>query len=422
MNCARQFTSRNEDRAMRRIWILSEFYFPDENATGYLVTNLARGLCETGQVGVICGMTRNKDAIDPRSIFSNGSPDVRRVWSTDFSKDNLALRMINVITMSISIFVRLLKVVRANDEIVAVTNPPTLPYLAVLAAVIRKGVSIVVVYDVFPEALVAAGLMGSQNPMIQIMRWTTGRLFRYADAIVVLGRDMKEFVAREYRGSLPKLKIIPNWADTDGIKPVDRSEESLLHDLGLEHKFVIGYVGNIGRSHDIEILASSALELSTRTDIHFLFIGNGAKKQWLDEYVLRRQLPNVTVVPFYGRERQSDVHNACDLAVISFVAGMAGLSVPSRMYNMMSAGKPIIAITEPWSELAKVIEEEEIGWVVPTHKSLDLVQCILVAMSEPERREEMGRRARAVAIRKYSFERILAQYQNLLKEVSRDVQ
>jgi glycosyltransferase involved in cell wall biosynthesis len=154
--------------------------------------------------------------------------------------------------------------------------------------------------------------------------------------------------------------------------------------------------------------------LKDKTDICFLFIGDGAKKKWIAESVHKRNLSNVIIKTYYSRERQSDVHNACDIAVVSFIPGMAGISVPSRIYNIMAAGKPILAITDPESELAMVVQEENIGWIVTSYRACDVVDIILAARGNNAMLNEMGKRARKAAKEKYSFEKIIPLYRNAI--------
>jgi len=174
----------------------------------------------------------------------------------------------------------------------------------------------------------------------------------------------------------------------------------------------------MGRTHGLECIVEAACRTADRGDVHFLFIGWGAKRRWLEESIRARGLQNVTVLPYLPREELAISLNACDLAVISFVPGMIGSSVPGRMYNIMAAGKPIVAVAEPESELALVVKEEGIGWVVPPGDSARLVEAILEAKASSSLIAEMGARARALVETKYSVERVLEQYAQLLNAVS----
>ena len=110
--------------------------------------------------------------------------------------------------------------------------------------------------------------------------------------------------------------------------------------------------------------------------------------------------------------------NACDVSVVSLLRGTVGVSVPSRMHNIMAAGKPIIAVTEEDSELAQVVREERVGWVVPPHDPSCLAAAIEAARTDPVTLAAMGQRARLAVESKYSEERVLADYHRLFAELS----
>ena len=233
---------------------------------------------------------------------------------------------------------------------------------------------------------------------------------------------MRALVARKIGGRCHSIIIIPNWADVSGITPLPRDRNGLLQELGLTQQFVVQYSGNMGRTHGIESLWVSARQLSHQPDVHFLIIGTGAKKEWLEERIQRDGLRNVTVLPTRPRNDLASTLNACDVAIISFIAGTAGISVPSRMYNILAAGKPIIAVADDGSELALVIREEQVGWVVPPGQTDRIVEAILEARANPERLIDMGQRARAAAEQNYSFERVIQAYYDLIQSLDNESQ
>jgi colanic acid biosynthesis glycosyl transferase WcaI len=189
----------------------------------------------------------------------------------------------------------------------------------------------------------------------------------------------------------------------------------LLKDLGLTDKFVVQCAGNMGLAQGIENMLAATELLQNKKDIHFLFIGSGAKRQWMDNQIASKHLNNITLLNQRPRADQPNFLNACDVAMASLLTGMTGAGVPSRMYNIMAAGKPIIAVAGDDSELSLVVKEEGIGWVVPPDYPEKLADAIMEAYSNPELIIEMGKRARSVAESKYSSEAIIEQYCNLIK-------
>lgn len=399
---------------VKRLWLISEFYFPDENATGHLLTQIAESMAKTEEVHVLCGRSVCRKNVSENGVTIRNHVFIKRVKSSAYNKDILFLRVINIISLSVRIFLRLLQNLHCNDKLLVVTNPPALPFMAAIACWLKRTEYSVLVFDLYPDVLVVTKILSKKNPFIIILRWMTNILFRYSQHVIVLGRDMSHLLSRKYSGARSRIIVIPNWGDIGIITPKSTDQNAILKELSINDKFIIQYAGNIGRTHNVELLLECAELLKDKTDICFLFIGDGAKKNWLSESVEKRKLNNVIIKTFYSRKRQSDIHTACDIAVISFIPGMTGISVPSRMYNIMAAGKPILAITDSESELAMVVQEENIGWVVTSYRARDVVDVILVARGNKAMLFEMGKRARKAAEEKYSFEKIIPLYRNAI--------
>jgi glycosyltransferase involved in cell wall biosynthesis len=297
--------------------------------------------------------------------------------------------------------------------VLAVTSPPTLPLLAAIVTRAKHATLVVLVHDVYPDVLVRLGALRGGSALERGLRSVIGRAYRGAAGVVVLGRDMKGLVAQRFKIEPEKVTVIPNWADCDEIVPMDRSGNPLLQSLGISDKFVVQWAGNMGRTHDLECLLGAAEILQEHKRIHFLFSGWGARRAWLEAAVTRRRLRNVSLVSNQPRDGLSTLLNACDISAISFVPGMAGISVPSRMYNVLAAGKPIVASADEVSELSFVIREEGVGWVVTPGDAAAMARVILEAQADPERVTAMSKRARLVAETKYPFERSRAKYNSL---------
>jgi colanic acid biosynthesis glycosyl transferase WcaI len=386
----------------KRIWILSELYYPEESATGYYLTRVAEGLAGAYDVHVLSAqptyLARGTKA--PTTEMHNGV-NIRRCAGTTLNKDVLVFRLMNLVTISLSILCRALFAVRKDDAVLAVTNPPTLPFVGALVCWLRGARFVLRIEDLYPDALVAAGVASPGSLTTRVYDRLQRRLCGFASGIVVLGRDTKEILTGRYPQVAQKVTLIPNWADVVDVVPRPRSENALLTRLGLSAKFVVQYSGNMGRTHDIESLVACAESLRDDPRVHFLMIGWGAKEDWLRTTCAHRRLDNITVLPPLPRREIPVSLNGADLAVIPMVPGMLGISVPSRLYNIMAAGKPVVVAADDASEIARVVREEGIGWVVPPRSPALLVEAIREAACSPGRLEEMGARARKAAETKY---------------------
>lgn len=402
---------------MARIWVLSELYYPEQTSTGYLLTKTAEGLAEKFDVKVITGPATNflNKQNAPTHEIHNGV-EIFRCLGTTFSKDLLIGRLINIVTQSLAICWKVVRSCRSEDVIFVVTNPPLLPFVALFVKFVKRTRVVLLMHDLYPEAIVASGMLRPRSPVVRFATYLNHFLYNKVDKIITLGRDMSTIVRQKLNAKQNTIVCIPNWAESDSIFPLARQENPMFEEFHLTDKFVVLYAGNMGRTHGIEVIAEAAKAL-LGTNVHFAVLGFGAKKKWLEDFVNANKLTNVTILAPRPRSEQLYFLNFADVALISFVAGMAGISVPSRMYNQMAAGKPIIAVCDKWSELALVVDEEQIGWVVPPGDVTELVAKICQAAEHPNVCSEMGQRAAKIAQEKYGLARANAAYQKVFAEL-----
>jgi glycosyltransferase involved in cell wall biosynthesis len=401
------------------LWVLSELYYPEDSATGYYITGLAEALASSFDVRVLCAQpTYAARGIRAPKYEIHRGVTIHRCSATALNKDVLVFRAINLVTISISIFLSALRRVRNGDVVFVVTNPPTLPFVAMAVCLLKKARLVLRIEDVYPEAMIAAGMLRRHSLFHRTLDYFHRLLYKHTHAIIVLGRDMWQLVARKVPSQQGKITVIPNWADLDQVAPLSREQNPLLQRLGIASKFVVQYSGNMGRTHDLESLLDAAYHLRTYDNIHFLIIGSGAKAPLVRQTAATKGLVNVTVLPPQPRTELCVSLNACDIAIIAFVPGMVGVSVPSRMYNILAAGKPILAIAGKDSELAQLIAEENIGWVIEPAAVNSIAETIVLIASDRDKLSAMAQRARSVVTRKYSYRTIAGQYEELFLRIS----
>jgi glycosyltransferase involved in cell wall biosynthesis len=226
---------------------------------------------------------------------------------------------------------------------------------------------------------------------------------------------MKELIEKKTEGLDIPITFIPNWAELETVSPTPREQNALLGELGLADKFVFLYAGNMGYPNDLESIVWCAEKLRKEEQFHFIFLGAGVKKAWLTREVAAMALTNITVLEPKPRSEQAVFLNACDVALVSLVKKMWGVSMPSRTYNILAAGKPILALTEPGSELAQVIADDNVGWVVPPCEPEKLSAAIHEIYSKRNELKEMGARARNAGVKKYSTEAAVRGYFEVLR-------
>jgi colanic acid biosynthesis glycosyl transferase WcaI len=400
-----------KDPANNRLWFMSELYWPEDRSTGFYMTAIAESAATKLPVGVICSQpTYDAKGAHRPEVETKSGVIIYRTWNTKFNKNNIALRLINVLTTCLSSFIIGLRKIKRGDVIVCVTNPPFLPLVACLISLFRKSRYIVLVHDVYPGILAVAGAVRPDSLLYRTVQQLYNFLYKRAQGIIVIGQDMADRILADCPGLADKFELIRNWADVESIEPAKFTSNELVQQLGLENKFIVQFSGNIGRTHGAEIVVDAAERLRGEPEIHFLIIGTGAKRRWLELEMEKRKLGKMTLVDYQPRECLSSTLSACHVALVTMAPGMLGLSVPSRSYNIMAAGRPLIAVSDSNSEIATMISDQRIGWIVHPGRGDELADTIQIARRSPELLADMSRRARNAAITDYERTKTLDHY------------
>jgi glycosyltransferase involved in cell wall biosynthesis len=295
------------------------------------------------------------------------------------------------------------------------TNPPILPLVAIAMARLKGAKTVLLAHDVYPDVLVPTGFTNKESFLFRIFDNLMSFVFRSMDAIIVLGRDMKERIQTKLPNEYTKIFVIPNWSD-DSITSDPIAESKMRERLGLTNKFVVQYSGNIGRTHGVDTIlrAAEILEKSDAVNIHWLICGWGGQRKKAERTIADKKLSSVTLLEPFPRDELNEFLNCCNVSIISFIPGMAGISVPSRMYNVLASGKPIIAVAEPNSELSLLISESETGWRVDPEDHIELAR--LVGSLATNRQTVANKSAKCVPLvqESYLFKHALAQYRIVL--------
>lgn len=407
---------RAGDQSKPTLWILTEVYFPEEISTGYYLTSIAECLTADWIVKVLTGQPKHMErgTRAPKREIRNGV-EISRLWGTTLNKNIVALRLVNMLTIGLSTFFASLLRFRRGDKVLVVTAPPSLPFTTTIAAMIKGAGMTLLVQDSYPEILVAVGAARADSYFVHAVHLFNRWVYKYAEKVIVMGRDMRDLFTKKTAGLDLTIVTIPNWADLGAIHPTPRETNPLLDELGLLNRFVLLYAGNIGHPTDVETIIECVARLRDRPDIHFLFIGDGSKKAWLATQIENRSLENATLLDYQPRSTQNIFLNACDVGLVALIKGMKGTAMPSRTYNIMAAGKPVLAIAEAGSELALVVEEDSIGYRTDPGDADAFKRTVLQLVENREVCTDMGHRAREAAIAKYSPQTACERYGDALR-------
>ena len=244
---------------------------------------------------------------------------------------------------------------RPPDLVLCMTDPPIIGDLGVLVGK-RVGAPVLVIsQDVFPE--IATELDRLRNPaVIGVLRGLVGAYLRRADRIVAIGETMRERL--EAKGAPPeRLRVIPNWVDTRAITPQPRDNE-WAERHGLVDRFVVMHSGNVGHAQDLDSLVRAATFLRDRDDLRIVIAGFGARHAQMVALAERLEVEEtVRFLPYQKRERLPLSLSSADVHVVGLAKGLAGYVVPSRLYGILAAGRPVLVAADDTSETARLVRE-----------------------------------------------------------------
>jgi colanic acid biosynthesis glycosyl transferase WcaI len=397
-------------------------YYPDQTATGQLLTDLCEDLVSQHgcKVTVVTGPPLLPSApMQPmgpglvRRQTRNGV-SILRATGTRFDKRRFVGRATNYMSYFASAGVASFRIDRP-DVVVALTDPPIIGVTAWLTAR-RHGVPLVMAFqDLFPE--VAALLPDFHSSAINAALQAVNRfLVRRAAVNVAIGETMRQRLIEDKGAPAARTVIIQNWADTSAIVPGDR-ENAFRREHGLSGQFVVMHSGNMGLSQSLDTIIDAAALLRDDPRVTFVFQGDGVSRPALEARVRELGLHDVRFLPFAPTEGLGESFAAADVFIVSLQRGLAGYIVPSKVYGILAAGRPYVAAVEDDCEVAAMTRAHECGVVVEPGAAAPLADAILRFMRDPERCERAGRSARTLAL---SFDRRLqvAKYFDVFRRVA----
>jgi glycosyltransferase involved in cell wall biosynthesis len=388
------------------IWFLTELFHPDQTSTAYIVTRIAEHVAREAHVTVLSGPEKyshtqqvKRTQLDPRVV-------VVRMAVRDWDKNRLTTRLIRSAVITMKLAAHLMRSASRGDTVVVVTNPATLLPLVAAICRWRRLRLIIIVHDVFPENLAAARILSVDSFIYPLLRGLFDRAYASADRLLVLGRDMQALLqAKTGPATAGRISVIENWAETETIYPLAREPEVRLR---------MQFAGNLGRVQGLLALLE-AIRRADNPSVAVDFIGGGALRGEMEKFIEQNGLRQVRILPPFERARQLEVLNDCDIGIVSLADGMLGVGVPSKAYNILAAGKPILFIGDPRSEIAQLVAESGVGWVFADYG--EPLVAILHSLGPTIRPQLalMGQKARRLAETRYAEARQLDAYRAVIR-------
>jgi colanic acid biosynthesis glycosyl transferase WcaI len=394
-----------------RLIILNQFFYPDHSATSQLMTELSESLVERGvAVTALAGRGRytGGERLAPREDYKGVR--IERAWATSFGKSSMAGRVLDYLTFYLGASWTLLRL-PAHDAVMALTTPPLIGLVALLIGRMRRMRVIMLVQDVYPDIAVALGTLRPRSPMTKALAFISSQVLRRSDRIVVLSESMRKRITEkigEQRAS--RIDVIHNWADGTDIRPLREPSNPFIVEHNLSESFVVLFSGNFGRVNEFSTVLEAAQLLRNRSDIVFLFVGGGAKEIEIQEYRRKYGLDNIKLLPYQPRHLLRYSLAAGNALLVTLANGLAGLSVPSKAYGIMAAGRPLLFVGDPCSDIARIVTENGCGAAVASGDSSRLAEIVASWSSEKSKVEELGLVARSLFEKRFDRKHAVNQY------------
>jgi colanic acid biosynthesis glycosyl transferase WcaI len=394
--------------------VLNQYYWPGVEATAHLLAELCEALAADFEITVVTGRLQGRGDLPSREV-RNGV-EIIRVESAAHDRTHLGRRALNYVTYLLQAF-RSGIAQRRPDVVVCGTDPPIIGDVALAVARKHRVPLIVISEDVFPEIAVALHRL-ENGPLVGLLRLLVRLYLRRADRVVAIGDTMKRRL--EEKGARPeRVRVIPNWTDVIAVRPQPKANAWSM-EQGLAEGFVVMHSGNVGHAQDLDTLIRATTLLRDLDDLRVVVIGSGARRAELVELRGVLEADMVEFLDFQPRERLPETLATADVHVVGLARGLAGYVVPSRLYSVLAAGRPVIAAAEEESETAQIVREAQCGLVVPPGDPLSLALAIRACRNDEHDLELMGRRAREYAEVHADRSVAVARYRDLLDEVVRD--
>lgn len=237
-----------------------------------------------------------------------------------------------------------------------VSNPP----LASLLPLFCRNPYSLLIYDVYPDALVEYNIFSAESLIIRQWKSWNKRIYARAKAVFTLSDGMKKLLMQYAPSNSGNIHVVPVWTDNSFLRPILKAENEFRQAQALEDCFLVMYSGNLGKSHELSILVDLARRVHD-DDIFVLIIGGGDQYQSLKSKIQEAKLPNMRILPWQPTETLPQTLAAADLGVVSLGKEASLLSMPSKTFNLLSVGCPILAIASPESALADMVVQYDLG-------------------------------------------------------------
>jgi len=408
-----------------KVCLITEYFFPeDSGGTPTVLSQLMRYMKDRYNDFEIDIVTSNNlyrragGKLAPYEDWTGIS--IYRVNSPRSNQTSTAIRLLAGSIFSVKAFIKLFSS-RQYDLIIVGSNPPSAPFVGHWLSKRFNIPYCYLVHDLYPDIAVALGALRKNSKITQFTKMYQRKWLCDARKIMVLGRCMRDHLISEYQLPEERIKVITSWCDPNDIIPLSKDTEfRLKHGLT---GFLVVYAGNIGRSQGLDTVLDAAKHLrASLRAIQFALVGKGDAWDKLSARIADEGLTNVHLLPAVPPCKYPEVLASADVSLVSLDPSLEGLAVPSKSYNILSSGRPLIALMSEKCEVARMVVEYNCGIQVDHGNSQQLVEVLLNLSKNPLSGIQMGRNARIALEEHFTIEHIAGQFYDLFQDIAQQQQ
>ena len=383
-----------------RLVVLCPHFAPDLAPTGVVMTRIVTELAARGhELHVVTSLPWYRN----HAIEQGWGGRLWRTEKTEWgsiirvhpfpgkSKSNLLRRALGFIAFSYAVGIRS---VHADglpfkvDGVLAMSPPLTLGLTGWCTKIIRRAPLVFNIQDVFPDAAIQTGAI-SNKKIIAAAKWLERVSYQRSDAVVLLSQDLRTNIANKIDAKHHhRLHVIPNFVDTVAITPQDRMT-NYRNELGIGDQLVVMYAGNVGFSQSLNLVVEAAAKFP---EVAFVVNGDGAARKKLQEDCA--ELANVYFGDYQPIERLSEVLATGDIHLVPLRTGLATVSVPSKSYSILAAGRPMLAAIDLNTEIPNMLQQSGAGIAVEPDNAPAFIEALGRLVNNRDQLSEMGANGR----------------------------
>lgn len=414
-----------ERRDLKKVLIHSIVFSPDGVSTAYLYNDIALGLVENGFDVVVLTTTPHYNLIESEL---NKQQIVKKLFGIYFESDFKGIRVYHIPLkkykstikrLASFVYWHLLSFIvgisiKKINFVLSPSPPLSIGFISLLIAKFKGAKAIYNVQEIYPDLLINQGNLKS-HIVINLLKKFEKFIYNNSTAVTTIDDVFYSIISPRFVDA-NKLKIIPNFVDTDLYKPLKQKRE-LPSVFGSDNgKIKVLYAGNIGFFQDWEPIYFAANQLKNE-NIEFWIVGEGVQKVELEKEINNQKISNIRIFPYQNREDLPIINNFVDIHFIAINPKMEQEGFPSKVYTIMACAKPIVVVTGDKTPLHNFLKDKNCSELITNNRNVNFTQAIRKLAFDKELRESLGNNGYAEIIKNYSKKVVVSKYANLLKSL-----